>query len=534
MQRLARMLTSRGLSLRPRASLPDAIAAILAIATTAIAVACGAFVAGGSDEYGYVSQASLWAERRLRIAQPVVLDLPSSITDEVASPLGYRPARRLGLPGGIVPTYAPGLPMQMAIFHRVGGPDAVFYVVPLLAGLAVWLTYLLGRRLGGAGTGLLAALMLATSPAFLAHACVPMSDVPVTAWWLAALLLAARPSSASAAGAGAAAGVAILTRPNLLPLGAVIGLGLVAAAFGSHREPKACRRVLLFGAVAAVACLALAQINQYLYRSPVESGYGPLVHYFDREHIPVNAARYSAWLLETQTPLVLLFIPGALVAVRAAGAPAGAGWSRRRLTWVSLALIGTTMGSYLAFLPFESWAYLRFLLPAYPLMFGLCGVALTAMIDRAPVRARALLLVVTCVAVSGIGWREVDARGVLAVTRGEDRYPRIAEQAAPLLPPQAIVFSMHHSGSFRYYTGHMTLRYDLLRPDSLDETIETLLARGYRPYILLDLWEEEVFRQRFQDVSRLGRLDWPPLVEIRHPGPVRLYDAAEGWRRTRR
>ena len=41
--------------------------------------------------------------------------------------------------------YAPGLPMQMALFESLGGRDAVFYVMPLLAGVAVWATYALGR-----------------------------------------------------------------------------------------------------------------------------------------------------------------------------------------------------------------------------------------------------------------------------------------------------------------------------------------------------------------------------------------------------
>jgi 4-amino-4-deoxy-L-arabinose transferase-like glycosyltransferase len=86
----------------------------------------------------------------------------------------------VGLPGGIVPTYPPGLPLVMAAAQRLAGEGAVHAVVPLQGGVAVWLTFLLGRRLGGARAGLAAALLLASSPVFLAAAVRPMSDLPAT------------------------------------------------------------------------------------------------------------------------------------------------------------------------------------------------------------------------------------------------------------------------------------------------------------------------------------------------------------------
>src|SRR6185295_3687578 len=116
---------------------------------------------------------------------------------------GYTPA-----PHGpaIVPVYAPGLPMVMAIFERLAGPQAVFYVVPLLGGVAVWATYLMGTGVAGRMVGLSAAVMLATSPVFLYQLMFPMSDVPVTAWWALCLaLLACKRRDASLA-AGLIAG----------------------------------------------------------------------------------------------------------------------------------------------------------------------------------------------------------------------------------------------------------------------------------------------------------------------------------------
>jgi hypothetical protein len=88
----------------------------------------------------------------------------------------------------LVPMYAPGLPMQMALFESLGGRDAVFYVMPLLAGVAVWATYALGTCAGGRRVGVVAAVLLAASPTVLfqvTHA--PMSDLPAAAWWTVAL-----------------------------------------------------------------------------------------------------------------------------------------------------------------------------------------------------------------------------------------------------------------------------------------------------------------------------------------------------------
>ena len=60
-------------------------------------------------------------------------------------------------------------------------------------------------------------LWLITSPSFVNSSLIPMSDVPVTAWWLAAFVAALRPSLLYAVAAGLATSLAVLTRPNLAP-----------------------------------------------------------------------------------------------------------------------------------------------------------------------------------------------------------------------------------------------------------------------------------------------------------------------------
>jgi hypothetical protein len=115
---------------------PPVFVAALVLVVMAVALVQEARVAGGSDSYGYVSQAHLWTTGPPH-GEPLIEDLAHLVPPEALAPLGYRlaPDRT-----SIVPVYSPGFPMVMAVFERLGGRDAVFYVVPLLGGLAVWTT----------------------------------------------------------------------------------------------------------------------------------------------------------------------------------------------------------------------------------------------------------------------------------------------------------------------------------------------------------------------------------------------------------
>lgn len=90
------------------------------------------------------------------------------------------------------------LPLTMAAAKEVAGERGVFAVVPMLGALLVWLTYLLGRAIHSAEAGLLAAVALAASPIFLLYLMVAMTDGPVAAWWLAAVVLALTTGHSSA------------------------------------------------------------------------------------------------------------------------------------------------------------------------------------------------------------------------------------------------------------------------------------------------------------------------------------------------
>src|SRR5437660_1376888 len=148
----------------------EAAAAALSCVALFIAIHWGSFVAGGADASGYISQAELWLHGDLIRPRPEwVAEAPWPKT-WLTTPLGYVPGVS---PLTMVPSYPPGLPLVMALFQAVGGRRAVYYVVPMFGALAIWVTYLLGKRLAAPSVGLLASALLLASPAVLLAFAVP-------------------------------------------------------------------------------------------------------------------------------------------------------------------------------------------------------------------------------------------------------------------------------------------------------------------------------------------------------------------------
>jgi hypothetical protein len=286
--------------------------------------------------------------------------------------------------------------------------------------------------------------------------------------------------------------------------------------------------VLLFAAGSIPACIAVALINWRLYGSPLASGYAPFAVLFNWSHVWPNLARYPRWLLETATPLVLLapIAPFVLPAIPAARLDQT---SPRTMAVVWLCFIATVFLSYLFYLPFDDWWYLRFLLPAYPPILVLSSVALVRLLTPftriAPdAKGFAAAAAVALVARHGVDYA-VD-RGAPNLWKAEQRYLIVGEYVAAALPERAALICMQHSGAARYYSGRITVRYDLMRPTDLDLVVEELRRLGYYPYLVLDDWEEAMFRDRFQGHSALAGLDWTPVAQL-HSNQVRIYDPAD-------
>jgi hypothetical protein len=342
---------------------------------------------------------------------------------------------------------------------------------------------------------------------------LPMSDVPVAAGWTLVALLALKKPRPAALAAGLVAGATLMIRPNLVLLAMVP----VITWLITWRDRRA--EIISFALGLAPAIVAIAALNTYLYGSPLTSGYGTLGDIYSWSSVWPNLTRYSLWLAQTQTPIVALaIIPLAMPGVFPPDTRTNA-----RLCLASL--LGLTLLSYIFYSPFDSWTYLRFLLPAYPATFVLMAMGIRFICGKLlmPLRpAAAMLICIVCLVSAFMFTRD---QFVFAARRFQQRYIQAAEYVAELTPATAVIVCAEHSGSLRYYAHRITLRYDLLSADKLDSALEELRAKGYRPYIVLDDWEEREFRKRFALKNDAGRLDWNPILTVKTNPEVRIYDA---------
>jgi 4-amino-4-deoxy-L-arabinose transferase-like glycosyltransferase len=463
-----------------------------------------------------VLQAEAFARGQLALTDSLSQILPDA-TPAMFAPAGFVPSRIA--PFAAVPICGPGLALFMSAVS-FAGRDAVFLVVPAFAAAAVWVTFLIGRRVDDAVTGATAAVLLATSPIFLYQSVQPMSDVPATALWLAALALlsgssrGARPSGRAIENqdwrrlaAGICASAAVLTRPNV----ALIVLPLLALL----RD----RRAFLSFAVGAVpGAAAMAWLNAARYGSSLTSGYGSTDILFSLAHIGPNLARYPRWLLETETPFVLaaVFVPW---------------WALRsrtrdpRLVIVLISAIVLTAATYLAYTVFDDWWYIRFLLPALAAAFIL-SVPVWLQLARRHPRGRVVAAIAIGTALGAWHVHAARTHRVFDLQALESRFVVAGKYVARALPSNAVVLAVQQSGSVRYYGARSTLAWDAIPRDALDRTISELRRAGRAVFIVLEDEEVSRFRARFV-TERFGRLDWPSHAEVHAPVRVHVYDVGE-------
>jgi hypothetical protein len=291
---------------------------------------------------------------------------------------GYRIVEQTGV---VAPIFAFGTPLLLVFGRWLGGESGVYWVVPLIAIVSSTATFALGlEALSGWPKGertlasALAVLLLATTPQQIAHAVVPMSDVPaqlfaVLALWFA-FRAARRMAIAFAILCGATLGFGYLVRHTvvlmILPI-AIIALArwgdtwrarirlvaLSAIAFGILIAPDIAYRVQALGGVAAV-------------ESP-ESQIAAL------QFIPLNAWRMA-------TSMVSWRGFGPLAFVAAVGFIALLKTGERLVAAVFAAWIGAFVAFHLPLMLTSAFDNeLRYLLPAYPALVLLIGAGLVWM-----------------------------------------------------------------------------------------------------------------------------------------------------------
>jgi hypothetical protein len=497
-----------------------AIAIVLAAAHAAIGVSFGTYSASAADGAGYISQADLLAQRRITFNEPLIFRATWPEAAWTFAPLGYRPGRQ---GDEIVPTYPPGLPLAMVVASTVAGDAGPFLVAPLFGAVCMFATYLLGARLHSRICAVVAAALVTASPIWLFQIVQPMSDVPAAALWTMALLAA---TSDAAIVAGLASSAAILMRPNLFLLGASVLVVLLYSRESAHQSGLRTRATTLaaFAATAAIGPLLVAALQWRLYGSPLLSGHGTLSDLFALGNIPTNVRDYAVRIFVGETPAIVAAIVAfiLLVAMRRRARPDEPSLSRP--FGLLLVVAVPLLVCYLPYGVFPDWSYLRFLMPVFPAAFIAVGALVANASLRIPGSARGPLLVLTLVACCSADVVIAHRYAAFDMHRYESRYRTAGRYLAEVLPRDAVIVTSQESASAHYYTGLPILRWDFLA--DLDAAVETLIAAGRHPVLLVEDWEEPVLRARFPR-SALAPLDWNARALFGTTTRVRMLDPAD-------
>ncbi len=412
-----------------RLSIVLAVAAAAAVAT--VGFRYGTYAAGGSDSSCYALMADAFASGRLQPASDLATRAPWPNAAQTFTPGGFVPSE--SRPGAYAPVCAPGFSLLLAPLIMIGGSDALFALTPIAGALLVWLTFVAGRHLGGHLAGAMAAVLVAVSPPMLYQVVQPMNDVATAALWMGvfAAILGRHWTLA-----GICCGVALLVRPNLLPLAAVAGIG-VAVRDRQHGIGALVR----FAAGALPFCLLVLRFNQALYGSPARTGYGQLDSLFGLSALSVNVPRYLSWLVETHTPFPLLGLLAPFVLPRDA----------RYAAWLATGLALATCLVYFFYTPFDEWTYLRFLLPAIALMIVLASAVTAALLQHAPSIGRVVITSAVTAALAVFCVRAANERLVFNMKFLEQRFRSAGVIVRDRLPAGAVVLSVWESGAVRFH-----------------------------------------------------------------------------------
>jgi hypothetical protein len=508
-----------------------AIVVVLAAAAAGVGMAFGAYAAAASDPSAYLSQARLIAHGTLIVPVPLASRVSWPEPEWAFAPLGYRP----GLTAGeLVPTYPPGLPLLMAIASFVAGDSGPYLVAAFSAALTVLGAWWLATRLHSRTAGVVAAALMATSPLMLSQVVQQMSDIPSTALWAFALLaaLAHRPIAA-----GGISGIAVLLRPSLTPVAAVIGVVLaIDVDRPAVRQRETIPTLLRFTAAMVPGVAALALVQWTLYGHPLASGHGTFSALFSAANVLPNIRDYTMRVLTGETPALALIAASVLVlVVRRRGVPAGLeNTTRTTLPSALLAALVAipVLACYLAYGVFPDWAYLRFLLPIWPAALAAAGAVVASAMWRLPAAARTQVLLVALTAVCARNVMTAAHEGSFTLWIDASRYATAGRYLDAVLPEEAVIVTSQHSGSASYYTGRPIVRWDSLHV-GFDEALGDLVRLGRLPVIVVEEWEAPLLRQKFPD-SVFARLDWPARADFGRTTRVRLFDPADRERPTGR
>jgi hypothetical protein len=542
---------------------PFYVALFVAGLTFAITVRFNAFIAPYSDPAGYIGAGARWVAGE--IEKPMPFQFQPQFPDyiNVGSPLAYRPSARGGTD---VEEVALGLPVLVAAAMMIGGDLAPHLIGPLALALLAWCTFRVGARLAGSWAGIVAAVLIGASPVSVRHAVYVSSDVPCTALWMLAWLLSLTPRVGSAAAAGAAVAAAVMIRPNTAFLALVPGVLLL---IGGTVPTFRWRRwrwgpAGVFGALAAIGPALVLWSNELFYGGPFQASYRAAATSFAWAHVLPNLKLYPGWLVEVHSMAAFSGLAAVLMAcwpgsrfasldiardgpidfdrdgsldgardlpldvARDQRAPVEGPAASRVVALSALAIVVVSFASIAAYLNFDQWTYLRFVLPAMAALFILLG-ALIVWVSRTLMQARwprwlAPLALAPAALVIWQGLPQVQS--ALRDWRITHPVLLMGYYLREVVPRNAVVLSFMHGGTVEYFTGRPIMRMDLIAPD-LDRVIDLLQRQGYRPVIVLDEVIEAPHMERAYPASQFKELDWPARASFTAYGRIWYLDPAD-------
>ncbi|HET7534879.1 MAG TPA: hypothetical protein VFJ90_00395 [Candidatus Didemnitutus sp.] len=444
--------------------------------------------ASGSDASGYFNSARLLSEGRFW-ADP---RLPAGHGHTEFGLMAFQPLgfiMDLNAPR-MAPTYPTGLPLHLLIGSWLGGWNHASTLVNLVAAFASGaLVWLLGRRLElSIYWTALGVALLWLCPLFLFSALQPMSDVLALVWSLAALyaVLRSRDGWRWSLGAGFALSMAVLVRPSnaLLVLPVAVALGIEV------------RRYLWLALGGVPGGAFFGYYNWHVYGSPWKTGYGDVSTAFSRDFVAHNLAHFAHWI----PALLTFFVCAALVApfLRA---------GRNR----DLAVLGLWAAILTGFYAFyyhsgETWWYLRFILPAFPVFVLAALVVLQCAGDRVLTARWSWILVVVVAAIALTSQVRLTRQlSATAVMPGEGYYMQTAAWAREHLPPNAVLYSMQVSGSLYFYSDFMVVRWDQIIAGRIPNLF-TVFAEEHRPVyaVLYEFETKDAFKRLGGTWKKIG------------------------------
>ncbi len=450
---------------------------------------------GGSDSSGYLNNARLILSGNIHQDQRTVEQIAyPEVAQNIYVPLGFIPSND----NQMVPTYAFGLPILISLFSLVTSLENAANIVIWLHSIgSLILVYQLALLLKiERKWALFAVFILAACPLFIAYSLQLMSDMPSLFWNSAAIFAAlkSRQKTNWAIFAGVATSIAIMIRPTnaLIILPTLVALG---------KNPKSWIYYILSGIPGAIL---LGAINYNLYGKIIATGYGDVTQLFRLKNAPLTLEAYANYIPSELTPLTFLLL-GVLIPEF---------WRRHfrafllNTLWILIFFIFYTFYQF----TYETWWYMRFLLPAFPAIIFVIVLVLQELFLKLKNIEKALLSVLLCCGV--LIWFFCVNSVLKPLQSGKFGQSCIHVEAANWsknnLPNDSIIFSLQLSGVFLHYTNFPIVRYDLARNDDLDKIKKAAIVKKRPIYFVIEPYEIDLLKisnsKKWQEIKKIGNI----------------------------